>query len=82
LAAQLVLTASFVVAIIISTSRFGLQNLKCSSLATLCVLDAEIRRGLGPVGDVSSQSRMAACVTVKLQRGESLMLVRCSEGKR
>jgi hypothetical protein len=76
LAAQLVLTAGFVGAIIVTTSRFGLQNVKGSSLATLCVLDAEVRRDLGPVGDVRSQKRMAAGVTVKLRRGESLMLVR------
>ncbi|KAK4442118.1 hypothetical protein QBC34DRAFT_431891 [Podospora aff. communis PSN243] len=81
LAAQLVLTAGLVGAIIVTTWRSGLQNVKGSSMATLCVLDTNVRRDLGLVGDVRSQERMAADLTMKLRLGDSLMLVRGDEEK-
>jgi len=78
LAAQLLLTVLFLGGIVVATVRVGLQNVKGqgSSVAALCVLDEDARRYLGPVGDVAAQSRLAADMVVKLQRGESLVLRR------
>ena len=76
LAAQLVLTGVFIIGTIIATSSVGLQSVKGSSLATLCVLEDRVRSDLGPAGDLVGQSRLASGIVVNLQRGESLRLVR------
>ena len=81
LATQLLLTVLFLSGVVVATARAKLQSVKGSSITTLCVLDKEVRRDLGPVGDVGAQSRSAADMVVRLHRGESLTLARDERGR-
>ncbi|KAK3998126.1 hypothetical protein QBC44DRAFT_254497, partial [Cladorrhinum sp. PSN332] len=68
LATQLVLTGVFLGITMGVTCRARLQVVKNSSLATLCALDEEIRRGAGGVGCLEGSQKWAKGVGVHLER--------------
>jgi len=70
-AAQLALTALFLVMTMVHTHRAEMQVIKCSSLATLCALDKNTREHIGDLDDLEGLKNKATCLTVRLQRGAS-----------
>ncbi|KAK1753682.1 hypothetical protein QBC47DRAFT_304021 [Echria macrotheca] len=70
-AAQLGLTALFLVITMIYTHRAQMQVIKCSSLATLCALDSNTRGHIGGIDDLEGLKEKAKCLAVRLQRGAS-----------
>jgi hypothetical protein len=65
----------FLAATVVATHNGGLQILKSSSIATLCVLDDRARDYLGPVGDINELSSFAGRLKVKIEPGNSVKLV-------
>ncbi|KAK0702798.1 hypothetical protein B0H67DRAFT_614110 [Lasiosphaeris hirsuta] len=74
LAAQLLLAILFLIGIMVTTNRDGVQVIKSSAIATLCVLEDGTKGRLGPVGDVKQLSTLAADVRVRLKYDGSLRL--------
>ncbi|KAK3346472.1 hypothetical protein B0T25DRAFT_583661 [Lasiosphaeria hispida] len=74
LAAQLLLAIVFLIGVIVTTHRDGVQVIKSSAIATLCVLEDGTKGRLGPVGDVKQLSSLAGDVRVKLRCDGSLRL--------
>ncbi len=75
LATQLVLAIAFLIATAVATHSSGVQILKGSSLATLCVLDDATRDRLGKVEDVRELYRHARGLAVRLESDGTLRLV-------
>ncbi|KAK5662134.1 hypothetical protein OQA88_8039 [Cercophora sp. LCS_1] len=71
LAAQLLLTALFLVITITQTYLSRMQVIKNSSLATLCALDKTTRQQVGSFGDLDQLAKKAKDLEVRLERDKS-----------